>query len=190
MPTDIFKSYSQEDLTKAIINNDNVVLQAIYQVAFPKVQHFIVRNNGSEEQAKDIFQDAFIAFWTNIRSRKFSPENESALIGYLFQIAKNKWLDHLRSSKTKRTILLEEPIINGISQEEDTDKEQYFLQIEHALMKIGKECKQLLTGFYYRKESLTQLSEVMGWTVQTAKNNKYRCMQKLKTLIQEGEKEN
>ncbi|SMP12843.1 RNA polymerase sigma factor, sigma-70 family [Algoriphagus winogradskyi] len=189
MPKDIFNSYSQEELTKAIINNDNVVLQSIYKLGFPKVQHFILRNSGSEDQAKDIFQDAFISFWTNIRSGKFAPENESALVGYLFQIAKNKWLDHLRSSKTKKTVPLEERDITDFPNLEVHDKEAYYLKIEYAFQKIGKDCHELLTRFYFKKESLTQVSRAMGWTAQTAKNNKYRCMQKLKNIIQEGEKE-
>lgn len=54
-------------------------------------------------QAKDIYQEAFLAVWQNIKKGAFQPRNESALQGYLFQIAKNKWTDELRSARYKKT---------------------------------------------------------------------------------------
>jgi RNA polymerase sigma factor (sigma-70 family) len=178
MPKDIFETLSQEKLTESIRLNDEKVLKWIYQKNFQKVKQLVLSNSGTEEQAKDLYQDAFLIFWTNIKTGKFQPENESALFGYLYQIAKNKWLDTVRSSAFKKTVYPE--VLPDKIEEEQEDKESYFLQIEDAFARLGESCKELLTRFYFQKESLGALSAHFGWTEATTKNNKYRCMERLR----------
>ncbi len=181
MPKDIFETFTQGQLTEAICQNDGKVLKWIYQKNFPKVQQLVLANSGNAEQAKDIYQDAFLAFWTNIKTGKFSPENESALSGYLYQISKNKWLDTLRSQDHKRTVYRES--FAEQVEEEPEDKESSLVRIEGAFSKLGENCRELLTRFYYQKESIASLAKYFGWTEATAKNSKYRCMEKLRSSL-------
>ncbi len=181
MAKDIFETLSQEKLTEAIRQNDEKVLRWIYQKNFPKVQQMVLTNSGSVEQAKDFYQEAFLTFWTNIKTGKFQPENESALFGYLYQIAKNKWLDTVRSAAFKKTVYPE--VLPEKIEEEQEDREGYFLQIEGAFARLGENCKELLTRFYFQKESLSALSAHFGWTEASTKNNKYRCMEKLRSSL-------
>ena len=51
--------------------NDSETMRATYQEVYPKVRAHILKNNGSEDQAKDIFQEAFVACWRNIKDGKF-----------------------------------------------------------------------------------------------------------------------
>lgn len=181
MPKDTFETFSQENLIEAIRHNDEKVLKWIYQKNYPKVQQMVLTNSGNTEQAKDLYQEAFLSFWTNIKSGKFQPENESALAGYLYQIAKNKWLDTVRSSAFKKTVFPE--VFPEKIDEELEDKEGYFVHIEGVFAKLGGNCKELLTRFYYQKESLSVLSAHFGWTEASTKNNKYRCMEKLRISL-------
>lgn len=181
MSKDIFKSYSQEKLTQAICQNDENVLKWIYQENFPKVKQMVLANSGSTDEAKDIYQEAFLSFWTNIKSGKFRPENGSALSGYLFQISKNKWLDTLRSQTHKRTVF--QDIFPETMEEDPEEKETNLVRIEGAFAKLGDNCRELLTRFYYQKESLSSLAGYFGWTEATTKNSKYRCMEKLRSSL-------
>ena len=94
---------AQYQLVSAIMANDESVLKQLYQNNYRKVEAYILKNRGSMPQAKDIYQEAFLAVWQNIKKGAFQPRNESALQGYLFQIAKNKWTDELRSARYKKT---------------------------------------------------------------------------------------
>lgn len=181
MPKDTFETFSQEKLIGAICQNDDKVLKWIYQKNYSKIQQMVLANSGTIEQAKDLYQETFLVFWMNIKSGKFHPENESALAGYLYQIAKNKWLDTVRSSAFKKMVFPE--VLPEKAQEAQEDKEVYFIQIENAFAKLGENCKELLTRFYYQKESLSSLSAHFGWTEASTKNNKYRCMEKLRTSL-------
>ena len=46
-----------------------------------------------------------------------------------------------------------------------------------------QECKSLLKLFYFEKKSMEEISELINITDASARNKKYRCMQKLKTIV-------
>lgn len=181
MPIDTFETYTQEKLIEAIRQNDEKVLKWIYQKNYPKVQQMVMANSGTIDQAKDIYQETFLAFWTNIKTKKFQPENGSAISGYIYQISKNKWLDTVRSQTFKKTVY-PDTFPEKIEEESDS-KESSLLRIEAAFAKMGETCRDLLTRFYYQKDSLTKLAAHFGWTEATTKNNKYRCMEKLRASL-------
>ncbi len=170
---------SSKEIIEGFLNNDSKVLGFLYQNQYPKLKHFVITNNGSNDQAKDVFQDAFIIVWTNIKKGVFTPQNGSELNGYLYRIAKNKWIDYLRSSGYKKSVLLEN--YHDKTDDRAEDREPAFRLIENGLKTLGEKCRDLLKRFYYKKESMAEIADSFGWTEQTARNNKYRCIQQLRS---------
>lgn len=174
-----FEKYSQEEIILGIKDNDSKVIQLFYQSQYKKIEQFVLTNNGIEEDAKDIYQEAFVVLWKNIRTEKFQPENGTAISGYLYQIAKNKWLDKLRKVKNKTNVAL--PSNLYIMEDEDkSEAEEYHQWIVREYKNLGKTCKEVLNRFYFQRESMEQIADAFGWTSATARNNKYRCIQQLK----------
>jgi len=168
----------------AIKADDHHTLKALYQENYPKVEKFVLANSGSIDEAKDIYQDAFLAFWRNIQLDRFVPRNETALEGYLFTIARNKWMDQLRSGRFKLTVAYEddhgeqadEP---GVSEEENA----YLVAVREHFGRLGSQCQDVLTRFYFNKQNMSTIAAAFDWTEQTARNSKYRCLQKLKEFL-------
>ncbi|HEY8388120.1 MAG TPA: sigma-70 family RNA polymerase sigma factor [Parasegetibacter sp.] len=186
MQEETFKTYSkQAEQVIAIKANDEKTLRVLYLENFPKTEKYVLENNGSSEEARDVFQEAFIAVWRNIQANKFRPENETALSGYLYRIAKNKWLDYLRSGHYKRTTSMTETPDVYESQEDclSEDQEKYITKVKEQFRLLGDNCKELLTRFYYKQESLKKIADGFGWTEATARNNKYRCIQRLRAMM-------
>ncbi|MCC5930672.1 MAG: sigma-70 family RNA polymerase sigma factor [Cyclobacteriaceae bacterium] len=181
MQRDTFKNITQNQLITGVKENDALILKWIYQQNFAKIRQLIMQNKGDEEQAKDIYQEAFTAFWMNVKSGKFQPENGSAISGYLYQIAKNKWLDYLRSAEFKKSTNYENhhDITSGIEE----DRESLFVQLENAFKHLGDGCQSLLRKFYFQKQSMEEIAQAFGWTPASARNNKYRCVQQLREKI-------
>lgn len=175
--------YTQDQLIQGIISHDTGVLEWLYQTQFPKVKKLVLENQGGEDQAKDLFQEAIISLWKTIKNGKFQPENQTALSGYLYQIAKNKWMDYLRSSTYKKTTLLDENL-DFVHEEEETNWERYRQLVAKEWKILGSTCKEVLERFYFLKESLQTIASAFQWTEATARNNKYRCIQKLREKIQ------
>ncbi|PKA82557.1 RNA polymerase sigma factor (sigma-70 family) [Ulvibacter sp. MAR_2010_11] len=178
----------QFQLIADIKTNDESVLRQLYTTNYPKTEKYILKNNGTMPQAKDTYQEAFIAVWKNIKEDKFVPQNETALQGYLYQIAKNKWLDYLRSAAFKKTIHLSSQFSEPYEVESAetlamTEEKNKQSQISEAFKQLGNECRKLLTTFYYDQQSLREIASVYGIAEASARNKKYRCLQKLRDII-------
>lgn len=180
---------NQFEVISAIKANDNSVLKKLYQDNYKKIELFILKNNGSMPQAKDTYQEAFLAMYQNVKADKFVPSNETALQGYLYQIAKNKWRDFLRSSCYKKTA----QIADGFQiRDEDSSITEFDIPTEdsnqknvamEAFVHLGIECQKLLEVFYFQKKSLREIALSFNIGEASARNKKYRCIQKLRNLV-------
>lgn len=177
-------SLDYRDQVGAIRQNDEKSLRDLYQSNYPKVERYVLENSGTTDEAKDIYQEAFISLWRNIQLDRFQPQHEASVDAYLFQIAKNKWLDHLRSVKKKHTVQLTDNFdqIEEI-EEPGVNEQQQLKNIKKHFRQLGIICKEVLGQFYFYRQSMRTIAEKQNWTEATARNNKYRCLQQLRKLI-------
>lgn len=179
-------SKHQVNLVTSIKANDQAVLRKLYVETYPKVEVHVLRNNGNKDQAKDVFQEAMIALWRAAKEDRFSAKNIDAAQGYLYTIAKNKWTDYLRSSIYKKEISSEIVMTNHIIPDEELENEDYELklkQAQFAFKQLGTSCKELLSKFYFDKMSLNEIANLLDLDAASARNKKYRCMQKLRAFV-------
>ena len=148
------------------------------------VLHFVSNNRGNEHDAKDILQEGMIALWKNIINKKYQPRQEVTMLGYLVKICKYRWYDKLKSASRQR----ENPLIPEIDMNdskdildewETQDKMKYAQQL---LEQLAEKCRLLLRLFYFDEKNIKEIAELMGYTKASAKNEKYRCMMRLKSL--------
>lgn len=178
---------SQSELVFAIKSNESNVLKHFYTSNYKKIEVLVLKNSGSIDHAKDIYQEAFITVWTHVKNDKFTPKNDTALQGYLYRIAKNKWTDVLRSKAFKNSKSLNHEELTYIKDEdnnEDQNLENTKLKMAMGVFKkLGQPCKQLLSTFYFDKKSLKEIASELKIEETTARNKKYRCMEKLRTMV-------
>lgn len=168
--------------------DDNAVLAFLYKKVYPKVRHYITSNKGSEDEAKDIFQDAVVIFYRKIKLNEI-PDTTN-VTAYICTVSKNLWLNSLR--KTSRIVKMDasedlfqtdEDLLGGLITEEKSNA------IENLLAEIGKECQKLLKYSVYDNLSMKEIAALMGFSSEgVAKTYNYRCKQKLIKLVQ-GNKE-
>ena len=171
------------DFYEALKSGNESYIKELYVSNFFKTKNYIVKNNGNSEHARDIYQEAFTILWRNIQTGKFVPQNENSVEACLFRISKNKWLDYLRSVHYKKTTGLSEDTEDAEGAEFQAEDEQAIFKVRNKFNELGKNCRNILARFYYKKESMRTIAEEMGWTEATARNNKYRCIQKLRELM-------
>ena len=171
-------------LVEAISFNDEKALKNLYLENYGRAETFILQNSGSRDEARDIYQEAFIAVWRNIVQNRFHPKNDNSLNSYLLQVVRNKWLDHLRSARQRLTVGLNTDHPEEEDSEFAPDEQDRIDLVKKQFSHLGEMCRELLKRFYYDHESLRTISAAFDWTEATARNNKYRCIQKLRSLIQ------
>src|SRR5690349_12147059 len=155
-------------------SQDELLLKSIYTKNYRSVEQYIMKNNGSAEDARDIYQEAFIAAWRNVQLSRFIPAGENDYGAYLFTVARNKWIDHLRKLKSKRVVELVEDRMQDEENDDSFNGDRYIEQVKLQFDRLGERCRELLSQFYFQKASLRKIAAQFSWTEASAKNNKYR----------------
>lgn len=173
-----------DNLIQKLRENDQQTLQLLYVTNYPKIKNYILDNSGSDDDAKDIYQEAFIAVWRNIQLNKIEITGTDKLNGYIFRVAQFKWLDQLRRTKNyKFATLPEADIADYHLSERDPDEDEFIEKVKMNYAKMEEPCKTVLHRFYFLKQSMSEIAATFRWTDATAKNNKYRCLQRLRQLV-------
>ncbi len=183
-----YKIEHQLQLIDAIKANDQIALKEFYVGNYSKIETMVLKNSGSVEHAKDLYQESFIVVWNNLKTNKFEPKNENALQGYLYQIAKNKWMDILRSKTFRKTNSLSKETLALLKQEPNDEvvDDANSIKLKEAMTafkNLGQPCKQLLTNYYYEKKSLRVIASELQMGEASVRNKKYRCMEKLRSIV-------
>jgi len=154
-------------------NKYQKAVNGLYDVLDP-VKKYILSNSGVADDAKDIFQDALVVLYKNVQSENFTLT--VSLKTYLLAIVKNLWLQELRR-RNKMPVTTDEAEIPDINFNENKN----FEIAKAAFNLLGERCRQLLILFYFKKKTYKELASFLGFgDEKTAKNQKYRCLQKAK----------
>lgn len=159
-----------------IKKGDESALDYLYKKNYKMMLNLIVKNNGSEDEAKDIFQDALIVFWQKTISGDLVMT--SKISTYLYSVCQNLWRKELER-KSKHSY---EVIDKG--ENVDYEKDERLKIIHNCLNKIGESCKNILSYYYFDELSMHDIAIKMGFAnADTAKTKKYKCKQELDRLI-------
>jgi len=182
----LLQRYRDKDILNAIEHGENQkVLSFLYTDVLPKVKRFIIKNQGTDDQAKDIFQDAVIRFYASVKQGQF--EGTSSVSTYIFSISKNLWINEVKKNgrHIKGDIPEREDVsnnfLNDIISKERTEA------ANQLLGQLGDNCRQLLKYSIYDNLSMKEICEKMGYSsIDIAKTYNYRCKQKLMSLAKEN----
>jgi RNA polymerase sigma factor (sigma-70 family) len=171
-------------LLEGLARNDRTAIETIYAQQYSMVQTLIINNNGTAEDARDIFQEAMIVLYEKARSGSF--ELNCQLKTYVYSVCRRLWLKRLQ--QMQKYLPSSNGIEDTVSVEEDMEvhdqRNSDFLMMERALASIGEPCKSLLESFYLQKRNMTEIAGNFGYTnADNAKNQKYKCLMRLKKLF-------
>jgi len=87
---------TDQELIKKYLKGDEKSFEILIAKYLKQIYNFVYRNVGSQADAEDITQEAFVKVWKNLKKfdqkKNFKP--------WLFQIAKNTSIDFLRKKKS------------------------------------------------------------------------------------------
>ncbi|HQQ95115.1 MAG TPA: sigma-70 family RNA polymerase sigma factor [Bacteroidia bacterium] len=180
--------YSDEEFIEGLRRGDNDVLKALYKKYYQLVLKFIVNNNGTQEAAEDVYQECMIVLFENASDPGFSLHCQ--LQTYVYSVARRLWLKQLK--KAGKTFLMkedEEMDLADVSEDLQVylQKESDLERLRLSMDQLGEPCGTLIRDFYVHKLSMDQISAKFGYTnADNAKNQKYKCLQRLKRYFFES----
>lgn len=174
----------EEGLLKGLADGDKRTIEIIYKDHFNMIQSLIINNNGSADDAKDIFQEALIVLYGKVCSGSF--ELNCQLKTYLYSVSKRLWLKKLNSSNRfvsgAEDLEATFPVEEEVEAHEKRDAE--FEMMDKAIASLGEPCKSLLEAYYLKKQNMQVIAAAFGYTnADNAKNQKYKCLLRLKKIF-------
>lgn len=175
---------TDSEIILGILNNSSLILKHLYLEYYPMVLNLILTNNGNEDDAKDIYQEAIIVLHGKIKSGDF--ELSSKLKTFIYSVCRRLWLKRLSfKSKFEGDIKDYEdylPVEEDI--ELHVEKDKQFEQMHEALGSLGEPCKTIIEDFYIKNLTMQDICEKFGYTnADNAKTQKYKCLQRLKKIF-------
>lgn len=170
-----------DPLTKGLVVGDEDTVSKIYQRFFPKVLQYISKNQGSLEEAKDIFQESLVHIIVGVRENRIKIKNLEA---YLFSTCRNHWR---RQAENKKKWVMN--VDDLTLKDKDTDFAELFLEQEQMQLYRNKfellsdNCKQVLALFFNNVSYEDIVKELSYATINTARQRIFKCKNKLVTMI-------
>jgi RNA polymerase sigma-70 factor (ECF subfamily) len=146
---------------------------------------------GSEHEAQDIYQDAFLKAYKSVGNFRF----ECSFYTWIYRIVTNLCLDHLRKKQVRKEdapvavdaegesydVLAQIPDArSGANPERDLMRRELGKRINHALEKLTPRERMVFELKHYQGLKLRTVGEILNTTEETAKNTLFRATQKLR----------
>ena len=156
----------------------------LYKKYRSMISRFVYQNKGSEEDAKDIFQEGIIIFYRHVLEKRFRAD--SSIRVYLYSICRRMWMDRLRKEKMKMNLIKDISAYAELEAflPEPVEKKSLRAGIQQLLNQIGNSCKDLLVKTFYDNCSIKELVEITGFkNEQNVRNKKSKCLKQVKELL-------
>jgi len=148
----------------------------------------ILNNNGTEDDAADIFQDALLYLYDKAKNGSFTLT--CPLEAFLYLICKNRWINELKKRKNAKVTITD---TEGYNISEDSFKlaEEYILQQQRKvfllekLEELGNACRELLL-LSWNEKSMDEVARILNMSYGYARKKKSDCVGKLMVLVKES----
>lgn len=172
-----------EILAKGKISN--LAIQFMYTSHYAVLSNYIKLNQGSEQDAQDIFQEVIVNFIEIVRNGKF--RGDSSIRTFLYTLNRYKWLNELK--KRSRDLARAE-IYDNETDKDAADVGQLMMDREagnlvmNIMDKLGEICRKILTSYYYDNLTMKEILPLVNYdNEQVLRNKKYKCLKSLTQLL-------
>lgn len=172
------------ELLKGLAAGDSACVETIYRDNYTVIQSFILANNGSVDDARDIFQESMVVLYEKTHDPSFSLNCQ--IRTYVYSVCRRLWLKRLQQRKKYPLQIdgLEEVVPVEAAVEDHEQRDQQFRMMDQAINRIGEPCKSLLQAYYIHRKTMQEIASGFGYTnAENAKTQKYKCLMRLKKLF-------
>ena len=171
---------------------DRSAFDALIRLHDKNVLRLALQLAGSPEEARDLYQEAFLKVYRSIRQFRL----EAKFSTWLHRVVMNVCLDHLRRQKTRKevpvpppedgeteflqTVPDERPTLNP---ERSVHSQEIGYRIQAALEHLNPRERMVFELKHYQGLKLRAIGDICNTSEQTVKNCLFRATQKLRTEL-------
>jgi RNA polymerase sigma factor (sigma-70 family) len=179
--------FLQDDsrILEGIRRGDEESLVTLYRLCDGPVRRHVLGNNGTQDDAADMLQEALVILWERVRTGRF--EHRARLSTFVVGTVRRLWLRRL--ARARRELRDADPVESAQDGEasplETLMHHETTLALQDALRKLGEPCRTLLLLFYWDEASMEEIAARLGFAnAETAKARKYQCKKALRQMLE------
>lgn len=185
---------TEMDLIREAQAGSRAAFDALVRQYEHQVLRLALHLTGSEHDAEDIYQEAFLKAYRYIGNFRF----ECSFYTWIYRIVTNLCLDQLRRRKTRRedrSVMVDHSgdeidLLSTVSDErsysnpaKELDRKVLAEKIQVALDKLTPRERMVFELKHYQGLRLRTIGEMLNTTEETAKNTLFRATKKLRTHL-------
>jgi len=178
---------TDEELVEACLAGEESAFDVLLGRWEKRIRGAIYRLVGSDEEARDLCQEAFLKAYKNLRSFK----QEARFSSWLYQIALNLCRDRMRRRRGKTMVSLDEleeggaampvagPTALDLLQERDTSR-----LVAQAVESLPGEQREVIILKEYQGLTFLEIAQVLDVPISTVKTRLYRGLDQLRSRLE------
>jgi len=178
---------TDEELVEACLAGEESAFDVLLGRWEKRIRGAIYRLVGSDEEARDLCQEAFLKAYKSLRSFK----QEARFSSWLYQIALNLCRDRMRRRRGKTMVSLDEleeggaampvagPTALDLLQERDTRR-----LVAQAIEALPDEQREVIILKEYQGLTFLEIAQVLDVPISTVKTRLYRGLDQLRARLE------
>ena len=165
---------------KTINYGFNLLMDKYQEKVYSVIRRMVIDHDAADDAA----QETFVKVWKNIESFK----GDSKLYTWIYRIATNEALNHLRKKKRRFFIPIGD-IEHELSSSLDTDiyysGDEIQLKLQKSLLKLPEKQRLVFNMKYFEEMKFKDIAEVMDVSVGSLKAQYHHAVKKIEKFIKE-----
>jgi RNA polymerase sigma-70 factor (ECF subfamily) len=152
---------NEESLVRRAIQRDEAAFSELYEAYFDKIYRYITLKIGDRMEAEDMTQQVFLNALKSIASFE---QKGSPFSAWLFRIAHNQVVDHLRKKAKRLNVPLEEAagVVSNDDPQEFTEQNFDIEQLNQATKSLTPLQSEVISLRFASELSTREVARIMG----------------------------
>lgn len=162
-------------------NQQEKQFRELYDTYSPKIHRLCLGYTGDAMLADDLLQEVFIKIWQN--HEKF--RGESQISTWIYRIAMNTCLQHIRGEKFKNKVDIDKAVIK---KEDETNEKEQQIQLLYKCISELSEADRLIITLLLEEVPYPEIAEITSISEGNLRVKIHRIKQQLSTIYAKYER--
>lgn len=156
--------------------------EAIVSAYSERLYYHLRRMLHTHEDADDVLQNTYIKIWKNIASYR----GDSKIYTWLYRIATNEALDHIRSTKNLKTVGEENAPAKYTHRSGDIyfDEDAASAKLAKAIASLPNKQRAVFNLKYFEEMKYEEMSELLDTSVGALKASYHHAVKKIREFLE------
>lgn len=180
--------HERELLRRIAEERDREAFASLFRIYAPRLKAYLMHRGIGADVAEDLVQETMLTLWRKADSYR---RDRASVATWMFRIARNRSIDHLRRARVARLDPDDPCFVPGHDDERSDDliqRQQRSRSLHSELRALPAAQQQVLVAAYFQHRTLAEIAEACSVPLGTVKSRMRRALEKLRATAMQGER--